>query len=140
MICHAMGSGKRRATFAVPSTRKGWSSDRDVGSIIASGVFQRSQSQRGLDRFIMCWVTTEQLDGIWVSCTRWTFKIPIYFQLRVHHSVTGSDRSPQGGDCQPYFSALCCQCAITSLDSPVQSKGFERADGLAAWLLALVSS
>lgn len=58
----------------------------------------------------MCWVSSEHLDGIWVSCTRWTIEIPIYFQLGVDHFVTGSDWSPQGGDCQPYFAALRCQC------------------------------
>lgn len=58
----------------------------------------------------MCWVSSEHLDGIWVSCTRWTIEVPIYFELSVDHLVAGSDRSPQRGDCQPYFSALCCQC------------------------------
>lgn len=58
----------------------------------------------------MCWVSSEHLDGIWISCTRWTIEVPIYFELSVDHLVAGSDWSPQRGDCQPYFSALCCQC------------------------------
>lgn len=58
----------------------------------------------------MCWVSSEHLDGIWISCARWTIEIPIYFELSVDHLVAGSDWSPQWGDSQPYFAALCCQC------------------------------
>ena len=58
----------------------------------------------------MCWVSSEHLDGIWISCARWTIEIPIYFELSVDHLVAGSDWSPQRGDSQPYFAALCCQC------------------------------
>lgn len=52
VVFQAMGTRKRGAILGVPSTRKRWTSDRDVRTIVTPWVLQRSQSQLGLDRFI----------------------------------------------------------------------------------------